>query len=92
MGWKSLTSSAHRSLPPAEMSKIRLRSSRGATTPFQTYHGPEFIASSLEVWAHDHTFELPFIQPRKPTQNALIESFNSRVRNELLMTSFSNDL
>lgn len=47
-------------------------------------NGPEFIASALEVWAHEHTVELLFIQPGKPTQNAFIESFNSRVRDELL--------
>jgi putative transposase len=48
-------------------------------------NGPEFIASALEIWAHDHTVELLFIQPGKPTQNAFIESFNSRVRDEFLM-------
>jgi putative transposase len=50
-------------------------------------NGPEFIASALEVWANDHNVELLFIQPGKPTQNAFIESFNSRVRDELLMTN-----
>jgi putative transposase len=48
-------------------------------------NGPEFIATALEMWAHEHTVELLFIQPGKPTQNAFIESFNSRVRDELLM-------
>lgn len=48
-------------------------------------NGPEFIASALETWAQNHTVELLFIQPGKPTQNAFIESFNSRVRDELLL-------
>lgn len=47
-------------------------------------NGPEFVASALETWAHAHEVELLFIQPGKPTQNAFIESFNSRVRDELL--------
>ena len=46
---------------------------------------PEFIASALETWAQEYRVELLFIQPGKPTQNAFIESFNSRVRDELLM-------
>lgn len=50
-------------------------------------NGPEFVASALEIWAQDHDVELLFIQPGKPTQNAFIESFNSRVRDELLMTN-----
>ncbi len=47
-------------------------------------NGPEFIASTLEAWAHEHGVELLFIQPGKPTQNVFIESSNSRVRDELL--------
>lgn len=47
-------------------------------------NGPEFIAGALERWALDQGVELLFIQPGKPTQNAFIESFNSRVRDELL--------
>jgi len=50
-------------------------------------NGPEFIASTLEEWAHEHAVELLFIQPGKPTQNAFIESFNSRVRDELLIAN-----
>ncbi len=47
-------------------------------------NGPEMIASVLEAWANEHGVTLLFIQPGKPTQNAFIESFNSRVRDELL--------
>jgi putative transposase len=52
-------------------------------------NGPEFIASPLEIWAHEHSVELLFIQPGRPTQNAFIESFNSRVRDELLQANRS---
>ena len=47
--------------------------------------GPEFIASALETLAPEHGVEILFTQSGKPTQNAFIESFNSRVRDELLM-------
>lgn len=46
-------------------------------------NGPEFIATALGTWSVDHGVTLLFIQPGKPTQNAFIESFNSRVRDEL---------
>jgi putative transposase len=46
-------------------------------------NGPEFIATALEKWSLEHGVKLLFIQPGKPTQNAFIESFNSRVRDEL---------
>jgi putative transposase len=47
-------------------------------------NGPEFIATALEAWSVEHHVTLLFIQPGKPTQNAFIESFNNRVRDELL--------
>ena len=47
-------------------------------------NGPEHIATVLERWADEHDVELLFIEPGKPTQNAFIESFNARVRDELL--------
>lgn len=47
-------------------------------------NGPEHIASVLERWADEHDVELLFIEPGRPTQNAFIESFNARVRDELL--------
>jgi putative transposase len=40
----------------------------------------------MQQWSEEHCVELLFIQPGKPTQNAYIESFNSRVRSEFLNT------
>ncbi len=45
---------------------------------------PEMIASVLETWAVEHQVKVLFIEPGKRTQNAFIESFNMRVRDELL--------
>ncbi len=47
-------------------------------------NGPEFISVTLEKWAHQHGVKLDFIQPGKPTQNAHVESFNGRFRDECL--------
>jgi putative transposase len=38
----------------------------------------------LDQWAYDHGVRLQFIEPGKPIQNAFIESFNSRLREECL--------
>lgn len=48
------------------------------------YHGPENIAGAMLQWSVDHNVHLHFIDPGKPAQNAWIESFNGRVRDEFL--------
>jgi putative transposase len=47
-------------------------------------NGPEFISVAMEKWADQHGVKLDFIQPGKPTQNAHVESFNGRFRDECL--------
>jgi putative transposase len=47
-------------------------------------NGTELTSKIMQAWSEEHCVELLFIQPGKPTQNAFIESFNSRVRAEFL--------
>jgi putative transposase len=47
-------------------------------------NGTEFISKVLVQWAHWHQVQLDFIRPRKPTENAYIESFNGRFRQQCL--------
>jgi putative transposase len=47
-------------------------------------NGPEFTSRAMQRWAKDRDIELHFIEPGKPTQNAFIESFNARLRDECL--------
>jgi len=47
-------------------------------------NGPEFTGRALDQWVYEHGVELHFISPGKPTQNAYIESFNGRFRDECL--------
>lgn len=45
-------------------------------------NGPEFISKALDLWGFGNNVKLRFIQPEKPTQNAYIESFNGKFRDE----------
>ncbi len=47
-------------------------------------NGPEFQSRSLDAWAHQRGVSLSFIRPGKPVENAFIESFNGRLRDECL--------
>ena len=47
-------------------------------------HGPEFTSKRLDQWAYLNWVELDFSRPGKPTDNAFIESFNGRFRQECL--------
>ena len=47
-------------------------------------NGPEFISRALDAWAHRHGVKLEFSRPGKPTDNAFIEAFNRRCRDECL--------
>jgi len=47
-------------------------------------HGTEFQSRALEDWAYHRGVQLDFIRPGKPVENAFIESFNGRLRDECL--------
>ncbi len=63
----------------------RLAVERGGSPAFVRFdNGPEFVAWSIADWCRlNHTGTL-FIDPGSPWQNAWIESFNGRLRDELL--------
>ena len=50
-------------------------------------NGSEFTSKALDAWAHEHGVRLDFIRPWKPVENAVIESFNGRFRDECLNTN-----
>ena len=47
-------------------------------------YGPEFISKALDRWAYENGVTLDFSRPGKPTDNAFVESFNGRLRDECL--------
>lgn len=50
-------------------------------------NGPKFTSKDLDLWAYSIQVTLGFSRPGKPTDNALIESFNGRLRAECLNES-----
>ena len=49
-----------------------------------TTTGAEFARRALEAWAYAHGVELRFIRPGKPIENAYVESFKGKFRDECL--------
>jgi putative transposase len=57
---------------------------RGRPLSIRVDNGPEFTSRLLDQWAYLNKVTLDFIRPGKPTENAFVESFNSRFRQECL--------
>ncbi len=68
----------------ATMARIAL--SRGAPQTIRVDNRPEFISKALDRWAYETGVTLDFSRPGKPTDNAFVESFNGRLRDECLNT------
>lgn len=66
----------------------RLGTERGLPRTIRVDNGPEFISKALDQWAYWNKVTLDFSRPGKPTDNALIESFNGRFRAECLNESW----
>lgn len=62
----------------------RLAVTRGLPQAIRTDNGKEFCGRIMLNWAHARGVKLFLIQPGKPNQNAYIESFNGRLRDECL--------
>jgi putative transposase len=61
---------------------------KGLPKSIRVDNGPEFTSKILDQWAYLNGVELDFIRPGKPTDNALIEAFNGRLRQECLNESW----
>ena len=67
---------------PGAGSRAGRRARRRARSPSIT--GRKFMSRALEDWAYQRGVQLDFIRPGKPVENAFIESFNGRLRDECL--------
>jgi len=61
-----------------------LAATRGVPAFIRFDNGPEFVAHAVAEWCADNGTGAVFIDPGSPWQNAWIESFNGRLRDELL--------
>jgi putative transposase len=57
---------------------------RGAPAHVRSDNGPEFIAKAIRAWVSEAGLETWYIAPGAPWENGYAESFNSKVRDELL--------
>jgi putative transposase len=62
----------------------RLADTRGLPKSITVDNGPEFDGQVLDKWAYRSSVHLSFIRPGKPNENAYIESFNGKFRDECL--------
>jgi putative transposase len=64
----------------------RITAQRGLPATIKVDNGSEFISKVMDQWAYERGVELDFSRPGTPTDNAKVESFNGRLRQECLNT------
>jgi putative transposase len=70
----------------------RLKTSCGLPAVIKVDNGSEFISKAMDEWAYHNKVKLEFSRPGKPTDNAFIESFNGRLRQECLNQNWFTSL
>jgi len=82
------------SLPGLRVAQVleRVAQERGLPETIQVDNGPEFISRVVDQWAYANGVALHFIDPGKPVQNAFIESFNGKFRDECLNQNWFTSL
>ncbi len=61
-----------------------LNATRGLPEVIRTDNGKEFCGRAMLSWCHGRVGKLRLIEPGKPNQNAYVELFNGRLRDECL--------
>jgi len=62
----------------------RLVAQRGKPAAIKVDNGSEFAGKVMDRWAYENGVELDFSRRGTPTDNAVVESFNGRLRQECL--------
>ena len=81
-----LTIEVARSITAQDVIQVleRLFAEHGEPEFIRSDNGPEFIAKAVQKWLTEHGAKTLYITPGSPWENAFSESFNSRLRDELL--------
>ncbi len=56
----------------------------GYSKTIRVDNGSELVSLDMDLWAYQRDVTLDFSRPGKPTDNAYIEAFNSKLRSECL--------
>lgn len=85
---------ANSSIPGSAVVSVleKLNCIRGKPDILVVDNGPEFTSRALGEWAMEREVNLSFIRPGKPIENAYIESFNGRFRDECLNENWFSSL
>ena len=74
------------SLPTVRVIAVleRLFEKRGAPEGLRSDNGPEFVAGAIQNWLTKNAVQTHYIEPGRPWQNGIAESFNGKLRDECL--------
>lgn len=91
---ESIVIEVGRNLPSEVLVSVfnKLKLTRGLPEMIVCDNGPELISQNLEIWAYQNKVQLKFIEPGKPVQNAYVESFNGKFRDECLSQHWFSNL
>lgn len=90
---EAIGTDVHHSIPARKVIEFlkKLFRKYGRPDYLRSDNGPEFVAAAVQEWLKEEDVRTAYIEPGKPWQNGVGESFNARLRDECLnMELFSN--
>lgn len=64
----------------------------GVPEMIRSDNGPEFVATAMRIWLEGANVKTLYIEPGSPWENGVAESFNARLRDELLSAELFGSL